>query len=365
MNKEQSDFTTTIERAKPFFKRVGQCLYRNSENGIYYALVKKRGKQHRKSLKTTDRQFAERKLTDFRSLVSRSIAPTKDRNMTFMELAKDWFDAAKTRYKESSAKGAEVCFRMLNKHFGLLPVRNITTADCHDWEKKRGADLSASSFNHERTFLVAVFNYAMREGLMATNPALTLARRKMPKHKVIIPTKEQFATLVKTIRAYDNRAWDGADLVEILAYSGMRLSEATNMVWSEVDFDRGQFVVTGGAKGTKNHEARAVPLFPALRALLERMKQQQQPQPTQRVIPINTAKKVIAHACQQAGLPHFHHHLFRHFFVSQAIENGVDFKTISAWVGHKDGGVLVAKTYGHLNDVHSAEMAKKMTFFVN
>ena len=365
MIKEQPEFTITDQRIKPFFKRVGQCLYRNSENGIYYALVKKRGKQHRKSLKTTDRQFAERKLTDFRILVSRSIAPTKDRNMTFMELAKDWFDAAKTRYKESSAKGAEVCFRMLNKHFGLLPVRNITTADCHDWEKKRGADLSASSFNHERTFLVAVFNYAMREGLMATNPALTLVRRKMPKHKVIIPTKEQFATLVKTIRAYDNRAWDGADLVEILAYSGMRLSEATNMVWSEVDFDRGQFVVTGGAKGTKNHEARAVPLFPALRALLERMKQQQQPQSTQRVIPINTAKKVIAHACQQAGLPHFHHHLFRHFFVSQAIENGVDFKTISAWVGHKDGGVLVAKTYGHLNDVHSAEMAKRMTFFVN
>jgi hypothetical protein len=43
----------------------------------------------------------------------------------------------------------------------------------------------------------------------------------------------------------------------------------------------------------------------------------------------------------------------------------VDFKTISAWVGHKDGGVLVAKTYGHLSDVHSAEMARKMTFCVS
>ena len=365
MNKEQSDFTTTTERAKPFFKCVAQCLYRNSKNGIYYGLVKNRGKQHRKSFRTTDRQFADRKLVDFRNEVKRSIAPTKDRNITFMELAKDWFDAAKTRYKASSAAGAEVCLRMLNKHFGLLPVRNISTADCHNWEKKRGANLSASSFNHERTFLIAVLNYAIREGLMATNPALTLARRKMPKHKVVIPTRDHFTTLVKTIRAYDPRAWEGADLVEILAYSGMRLSEATSMVWGEVDFDRGQFVVTGGDKGTKNHEARAVPLFPALRSLLERMKQEQQPQPTDRLVSIRSAKKVITHACQQANLPHFHHHLFRHFFVSQAIENGVDFKTISAWVGHKDGGVLVAKTYGHLNDVHSAEMAKKMTFFVN
>ncbi len=52
----------------------------------------------------------------------------------------------------------------------------------------------------------------------------------------------------------------------------------------------------------------------------------------------------------------------RHYFVSNAIEAGVDFKVIAGWVGHKDGGVLVAKTYGHLRDAHSFEMAKRMTF---
>jgi hypothetical protein len=36
----------------------------------------------------------------------------------------------------------------------------------------------------------------------------------------------------------------------------------------------------------------------------------------------------------------------RHYFVSNAIEAGVDFKTIAVWVRHKDGGLLVAKTYG-------------------
>ena len=52
-------------------------------------------------------------------------------------------------------------------------------------------------------------------------------------------------------------------------------------------------------------------------------------------------------------------------FVSSAIEAGVDFKVIAGWVGHKDGGVLVAKTYGHLRNTHSFEMAKRMTFSVN
>jgi hypothetical protein len=40
----------------------------------------------------------------------------------------------------------------------------------------------------------------------------------------------------------------------------------------------------------------------------------------------------------------------------------VDFKTIAGWLGHKDGGVLVATTYGHLRQEHSDAMAKRMTF---
>jgi site-specific recombinase XerD len=52
----------------------------------------------------------------------------------------------------------------------------------------------------------------------------------------------------------------------------------------------------------------------------------------------------------------------RHFFASNAIEAGVDFKAIADWLGHKDGGILVAQTYGHLRAEHSMEMAKRITF---
>ena len=52
----------------------------------------------------------------------------------------------------------------------------------------------------------------------------------------------------------------------------------------------------------------------------------------------------------------------RHFFCSNAIEIPVDFKTIADWLGHTDGGVLVARTYGHLRQEHSDRMATKMTF---
>jgi integrase len=347
----------------PVFKWVAECLYRHSETGRYYALVKRRGKQHRKSLKTTDRQLAERKLSAFRDKIGRSATSIRDRGTTFKELAQEWFDVAKTRLKPRSAESAECCLNQLNKHFGILPVRNITTAHCREWEKNRGANISASSFNHDRTQLIAVLDFAVKEGLMLENPALTIARRKLPKGKIVIPSKEDFTLLVNTMRSC-SQADDGADLVELLAYSGMRLSEATALTWGDIDFDRGQFAVTGGVHGTKNHETRVVPLFPALRSLLERIKAKREKEIIldEQVSLILSAKKAMGNACDRAKLPHFHHHLLRHFFVSQAIEAGVDFKTISAWAGHKDGGVLVAMTYGHLRDAHSAEMAKRMTF---
>ncbi len=200
-------------------------------------------------------------------------------------------------------------------------------------------DISPSTFNHDRTALLAVLNYAVREGLLLENPALVIARRKLPKKRIVMPSKEQFTLLVKTIRSAGRRGQTAANLIELLAYSGMRLSEAIALTWSEVDYERGQFAVTGGAKGTKNHEARSVPLFPAMLSLLTRIK-------TESNNPLGSTANGVARArvgqstaCKKAGLPHFHHHLFRHFFVSQAIEAGVDFKTIAAWVGHKDGSV--------------------------
>ena len=41
----------------------------------------------------------------------------------------------------------------------------------------------------------------------------------------------------------------------------------------------------------------------------------------------------------------------------------MNFAQIAEWLGHQDGGVLVAKTYGHLRTEFSQEMAKRMTYY--
>jgi hypothetical protein len=37
--------------------------------------------------------------------------------------------------------------------------------------------------------------------------------------------------------------------------------------------------------------------------------------------------------------------------------------TIAQWAGHQDGGILIGKVYGHLNDAHKVATARRLTFF--
>ena len=329
---------------------------------MYYAFLKSRGKQFRRSLKTRDYVLAKRRVAELRQKVGRVGDGPESLNIRFEELAVRWLENLKTHLKPSSLRRREVSSRQLVSYFKGQVVRNISRRDCDRWAGKRAKAIAASTYNNERETLRSILGLAKRDGLFIENPADHLPRRRMERRQLLIPTRDQFRLLIATIRTLDARAQAAANLVELLACSGMRLGEATAMVWGDVDFLNDRFVVTGGEIGTKNHEVRTVPLFPAMKQLLERLRGVDHPDPKGLVIGIATAKKALESACRRAGLPNFTHHAMRHYFVSNAIELQIDFKTIAAWVGHKDGGVLVAKTYGHLRDAHSVEMAQRMTF---
>jgi integrase len=344
------------------FHKVAQNSYWLESSKTYYALFKCAGKQIRRSLKTTDSALAQRRLNELRDKVSRLNQTKGASKLTFASLAERWLANHRVHLKEKTISRLDTCLKGLKPYFGHVPIRNISSQQCEAWLTGRGKKISPSSYKQRRV-LLALLDYAVRDGLLLDNPARAIVPiRKIPKSKIVIPTRKQFTKLVETIRQADIRAKPAGDLVELLGYSSMRLGEAVNLTWGDVDWNRNTFTVTGGERGTKNLDVRVVPLFPAMRELLERILGNATPVPTDRIIPIDNAKRAIITACKKAKLPFFMHHSLRHYFCSNAIEAGIDFKVIAGWLGHKDGGYLVAKTYGHLRDAHSFEMAKRMTF---
>ena len=81
-------------------------------------------------------------------------------------------------------------------------------------------------------------------------------------------------------------------------------------------------------------------------------------------------RRILPEAClnwatgyaKKVGMARITHHDLRHLFATICIESSVDIPTVSRWLGHKDGGALAMKTYGHLRREHSIAQAKKVSF---
>src|SRR5439155_26964465 len=82
----------------------------------------------------------------------------------------------------------------------------------------------------------------------------------------------------------------------------------------------------------------------------------------EKVFRVAECQKALDRACRKVGADRITHHDLRHLFATRCIEAGVDIPTVSRWLGHKDGGALALKTYGHLRDQHSTAMAQKVMF---
>lgn len=169
-----------------------------------------------------------------------------------------WLTIHKGGLNASSAERNAGCVKELNKVFGAMAVSEITSRHCEDWMVKRGEEIAASTFNKDALVLRAVLEYAREDGLILDNPAKVVKLRKVVGKKIVIPTQVEYERLLEAI---GSRARESKDLIQLLALSGMRLGEATRIVWQEVDSVKGLFTVSGGDVGTKNREVRVVPLF--------------------------------------------------------------------------------------------------------
>lgn len=159
--------------------------------------------------------------------------------------------------------------------------------------------------------------------------------------------------------------------LRFLALTGAREQEALRVRWVDVDLKRKSVTIGADAK-SKNSEARDVNFSPELEELLTEMHSRRaedcswvfpSPQRGDNDAHAKTMKQSMMLVRKAAGLDRVGFHDLRHMFISKCVMAGVPYMTISAWVGHKDGGVLIGKVYGHLSLDHKADTAKKLSFF--
>jgi integrase len=343
------------------------------KSGRYYARAFAGGKEVWKSLKTSHFSVAEARLAEFlkehRERVSNGNGEASAK-MAFAGAAADHLRNLddNPRIKPSTRKYWRECLTALQKSWRNLnetEVRKITQRDCKEWARAYGKTVSPTRYNGAISVLRHVLNVAVEAGVLYSNPAANLKRVPVRGKEIALPSIDKFNAVIAEMRAGHSRnSINCADFASGLAFTGCRISEAREIAWRDVDFYAGEIVVRGDANtGTKNWELRRVPLIPDARALFERMQSERENEPFDaKVFRVRECQKALDRACKKVGAERITHHDLRHLFATRCIESGVDIPTVSRWLGHKDGGALAMKTYGHLRREHSIAQAQRVSF---
>ena len=348
-------------------------LLQYASNGNYYARIKVNGKLIRQSLGTTVWTTAKLRLTDFvKEHQERRSHIDPPKFSEAVELFKRDLES-NSRTKPRTKEYRLLCLRKIETSWpGLWELRldEITAQACKDWSAKLSNEVAGHYFNNTVGTLRLVLEAGIKahkekSGDVLGNPAGELRRMRIKQKNLQLPEPSHFKGLVERLRK-NRAAWGErvADLVEFLAYSGLRIhSEGVWVKWEDIDWQRREIIVRGDPEtGTKNSEVRRVPILPDMEKLLTRLKSRLGTVDTGYILKIRECRQSLAQACKEMGLSRLTHHDLRHLFATRCIESGVDIPTVARWLGHKDGGALAMKTYGHLRNEHSQQMAQKVKF---
>lgn len=342
---------------KPRFEKVGECLYRYSSTGVYYALIKYHGKQKRQSLKTTDKPLAKRKLAELKNGLS-SLNPSAGR-VRLRELCEKYLTTVASQKPKTIRRKRDIINRLLTdlSDGPNCAISSIKQSSLMSWLASYRFEYA--SYNLYLQCIKALFALAVDDGDLIKSPAAAINGKKTPRSlKRLSPSFEEFQRIVSDVRRqpYNSDAAASADFLEFMGLAGLGQAELAALRRSDIDFEREEMSILR----VKTGEAFVVPIYPQLQPLLKNMRVLDMPH-DQRVFAISDAKRALAASCRRLQLPTYSQRSFRRMFITRCIELGIDVKVIADWQGHTDGGQLILKTYSQVRKPHADAMAKKLT----
>lgn len=342
-------------------------LYRSKESGIFYARIDTGRKTVKKSLRTCVLTEALSRLSGFLSQQGKDELPVES---VSWYLAVDMYVQRQEMRPNLKPAAVESIHFFAGRAKKLVPrdvaAETITEQMCRAWWKRDALSVSARTANGTLAIVKNVFSLLQDAGGIKSNPAAKLERMTLRRGKLHVPGRVDFRRIVEEVKkAPILRRWhkksmysEAADMIAFLAYSGLRIEEARRLVWSDIGKEA---ISVPDIKHATSR--RTLYINVSLSEIIESLRKEGKGKgPNDPVFSIENPRKALTNACIRLGLPHVRIHDLRHFFATSCIEAGIDIPTVAKWLGHRDGGALAMKVYGHLRDEHSKEATKKLMF---
>lgn len=250
--------------------------------------------------------------------------------------------------------------RKLTNHLQTSPdqITNEQLREYLLWHKDKYAP-------NTTTIALCGIKFFYQKILKKPMPVFNLARQPRGRKLPVVLTREEVRAVLSNIRVGRHRA-----CLSFIYSCGLRISEAVSMKTSQIDSKRMVVHVQFG-KGARD---RYVPLPQATLHLLRRhWKTHRHPQwvfpaPSRGgnrelkatcPLPISSVQKVFRQSLKEVGIQKDAHvHTLRHSYATHLLEEGVDIRIISTYLGHKS--LESTLVYTHLTPLLKQGVAQKI-----
>jgi integrase len=313
-------------------------LFRMKGSRNWYGQWYQNGKQIRVSLKTDVKEKATRELRRKMGDAERGAAPENEtRKLRYGNLRQALLDDYTRRGNKSLqtlADGTETIWGLsaLDKFFGYSStnqgslVAAITVDKIREFVRKRqGEKTGNAAINRSLALLRRMFNIARTDGKIQFMPVVRLLKEP-PARKGFLEL-EQFETVLSKLPEHLR------PLVTFLYYCGVRVGEAKQIVWSQIDLKKALVRLEG--EQTKTSEARIIPLPDILVSVLKNVKLKEG-----LVFDSQGLRDEWSKAVKAAEMPNLLIHDLRRSAIRNLIAAGVAEKVAMSISGHKTRAVF-------------------------
>lgn len=319
--------------------------------GYWHAVwIDEAGRTQRRSLRTKDREEAERSLIDFKrdatapvgstvgAIVEAYLAEKRGRISDHARLQHGW-DRAKATFAHLRPDQItrELC-------------REYTAVRQAEGERARGKPTGDATILKEMNVIRQSLNWRGVTGAVFEAPSAPPPRDR---HL----TRAEFSTLLDAAGSPHIRLF----MILALSTAG-RKSAILQLTWDRVDFERGQIRL--GVVGERNRKGRA--LVPMTDRLRRELLTAQAAALTPFVIeyggdPVKNIKKGFAKAVERSGLIDVTPHDLRHSAAVWMAEDGIPMDEIAQFLGHSDPRITF-RVYARYSPAYLKKAASSLEF---
>lgn len=251
-----------------------------------------------------------------------------------------------------------------------LVLQRFITELLQSGNKKTGNGLSANSVNAVISVIQSSLKTAHMLGLTAEYTADKLKRPKLTEKPVECFTITEQKQIEKAVM---NGKKDKLYGILLCLYSGLRIGELIALQWSDIDLTKGILTVSKSCHDSKEgliidapktiSSRRVIPLPKQLLPILKSIKKKSDApfvvSAKGKPVSVRSYQRSFELLLKRLNIPHKGFHSLRHTFATRAIECGMDVKTLSEILGHKNPTVTLNR-YAHSFMEHKAGMMNRL-----